>query len=293
MHPLIPYFEPLKFTLWGNVAIHGFGILVAAGIILGGRLGQWKAEQDGLQGELINRFLGWIVVGIFVGGHLGHALFYQPEHYLENPWELLKFWDGLSSYGGFIGCVVLGILFFRNEDKRVRDENRRRVGGGEPRLPRIDVWAYADALLVGFTLGWFFGRLGCFSAHDHPGTVTNFWLGVYGMCRDQPRTVACHDMGLYEAIFSGLQCLLFLALNKRPRFPGFFVGLWLAMYGPLRFGMDFFRTSDVDSRYFGLTPAQYGAAVMTVAGIAILVARRNVPPVRVQDQDPTPEPEPG
>jgi prolipoprotein diacylglyceryltransferase len=60
----------------------------------------------------------------------------------------------------------------------------------------VDAWACADALVYGTTLGWFFGRLGCFAVHDHPGTETRFWLGVYGICSSHERVVACHDLGL-------------------------------------------------------------------------------------------------
>lgn len=284
MKPLIPYFEPIAIHLWGNVAIHGFGILVALGMILGARMAQWKAERDGLDPELINRFLGWVVVGVFVGGHLGHALMYDLDKTLADPLYLLKVWDGLSSFGGFTASTILGIWFFRNEDKKVRDENKRRIKDGEPRLQRLNIWGYADVILFGLTVGWMLGRFGCFSAHDHPGTPTDFYLGVYGICPDQPITVACHDMGLYEALLSGMMAIAFVILDRKPRFPGFFTGLFIAIYGPIRFGMDFLRTAEVDvsNRTLGLTPAQFGSVVLTALGIAILVNRRNKTPLRTE-----------
>jgi phosphatidylglycerol:prolipoprotein diacylglycerol transferase len=255
MHPLIPYFEPFSIKL-GPVAIHGFGILVAIGFLLGGNVAQARAvtfSGDPKAAERINRLVGWLVVGTFVGGHLGDVLFYRPHELVKDPMLLLRVWEGLSSFGGFSVCVPLCIWFFYRE-------------GVKP-------WPYLDALAVGFSLGWFFGRMGCFSAHDHPGGVTNFWLGVYGMCPGNNPTVACHDLGLYEALWSGAVFLLFTVLARKPRFPGFYVG-WIALlYGPFRFALDFARTSPVDVRYAGLTPAQYGSIVVTLLGAWILHSR--------------------
>ena len=95
--------------------------------------------------------------------------------------NLVRFWQGLSSFGGFIGCTILGIWFFRRENAVVRKANKARKAAGEALLPRQPIWGYADACIYGFTVGWASGRTGCFVAHDHPGSVTEFALGVKGM----------------------------------------------------------------------------------------------------------------
>lgn len=269
MQPLIPYFERPSIAIpipgpWGDaINIHGFGILVALGVWLGAKMTMAKCRRDGLDPDLINRFLTWIIVGILVGGHLGHAFFYDPAYYLENPLELLYVFNGLSSYGGFIACTIAAVVFFRVERK--------------------SFWTYGDTLAYGFTLGWFLGRMGCFVAHDHIGMETNFWLGVQGVCPgfEGNSAYACHDVGLYEALYSGLFMMpLFVWLDRKPRFPGFFVGLWCALYGPIRFVLDAARHPLTDTRYLGLTPAQYGSIVITLVGLAILWTRRDQPPIR-------------
>lgn len=280
MAPLIPYFEPLKFDL-GVATIHGFGILVAIGFITGSWLAAQKAERDGLDPDVINRVVTWIIAGVFIGGHLGHALFYEPAEHFADPIKFLRVWEGLSSTGGFIGSTILVIIFLRRENARVRRENVTRQEKGEPLKPPIRLLPYGDTMLFGLTLGWFFGRMGCFAAHDHPGMPTEFWLGVYGMCPDQPITVACHDIGLYEAIWSGAMFLLFLFLDRKPRFQGFYIGLLCAVYGPFRLFLDSMRHPDIDTRYFGLTPAQYGSVVIGLIGVYLLVRFRNTTPTRI------------
>lgn len=274
MTPLIPYFEDPSFTIpFVGLEIHAFGILVATGFILGGRVAQQRADQFGGSGEAVNRLIGWLVLGVFLGGHWGHLLMYKPEELAGegqrfstmfamlvggklphgDEWPvLLQFQHGLSSFGGFAVCVGLTIWFFRKE--------------------RLPFWPNADGVAFGLTLGWFFGRMGCFSAHDHAGTPTDFYLGVYGMCPPAGKdvTVACHDMGLYEAIWSISVFGLFLLFGRKPRPSGFYVGMLAALYGPYRFVSDFWRPSATDTRYAGLTPAQYGSIVVTLLAVWVL-----------------------
>lgn len=284
MHPLIPYFERPSIAIpipgpWGDaIHIHGFGILVALGLWLGSRMTMRKCSRDGLDPEVINRFVTWVIVGILVGGHLGHALFYDLDYFLKHPVEIFYVFSGLSSMGGFIACTLAALIFFKIERK--------------------SFWQYGDTLVYGFTLGWALGRTGCFVAHDHIGMETSFWLAVQGVCpgHEGNSAYACHDVGLYEALYSGLVMLpVFWFLDKKPRFPGFFVGLWCLMYGPIRFVLDAMRHPLTDARYFSFTPAQYGALLLTLFGAAILWTRKDLPPIRVtrglaDDAPPPPEP---
>ena len=182
MKPLIPDFPVVKIPIFGDFAIHGFGILVALGFVFGSRMAMRKAARDGLDPEVINRIVSWMVAGVFVGGHLGHLLLYYPEQLAQDWTSIFRVWEGLSSFGGFIGCTILAIIFFRREDQALIAANRERKKAGKPLQPRISILGYADAMLFGFTLGWFLGRMGCFVAHDHPGIETDLFLGVYGMC---------------------------------------------------------------------------------------------------------------
>jgi phosphatidylglycerol:prolipoprotein diacylglycerol transferase len=277
MHPLLGPWEPFSIPV-GPVSIHGFGILVALGFLLGSTVSQRKAERFGGDPEAVNRLVGWLVIGTFVGGHLGDVLWYKPDKLARDP-ELfvamvkklatlhlpavneipliLRVWEGLSSFGGFAVCVPLTVYFFWKDRK--------------PFFP------HGDGLVIGLTLGWMFGRLGCFSAHDHPGTQTNFWFGVYGMCEGHNPDIACHDLGLYEAIWSGTMWVLFEWLSRRPRFPGFYCAVLALTYAPFRFVLDFFRTASIDVRYGAFTPAQYGTMALFLVGLLVFVTQRGKP----------------
>ena len=303
---MIPFFAPVQFTIpIINLPIHGFGIMVALGLWFGTNMAMDKAQKDGLDPDIINRVLNWMIVGIFVGGHLGHALFYEPYKafggmnpegkYVEGDIiYLLKFWDGLSSFGGFIVTSFLCWVFFRLENARVTKENKARNKYNEentdstekkPLLFPIRALHYGDCVIYGFPMAFGLGRIGCFLAHDHPGIRSDFLLAVQGICQDawENPSVACHDLGLYEAIWACSLIPIVYFLNKaKPRFPGFFLAFIPMYYGPVRFTFDYLRTNDV--RYLGLTPAQYGALLLFSVGVAVLAINYKKVPVKIQTE---------
>lgn len=272
MEPLIPYFDASKIRITEGLVFSTMGLLVIAGLIAGTLVAARKARRDGLEPELIYWAIPRIFIGIVVGGHLGHLLFYNPRAIIYDPLIILRYWDGLSSFGGFIASTVVGVLYFRNESRR------RQASGSEP-LTQMDIWAYADALVYGFALGWFFGRMGCFSVHDHLGVETGFILGMKGICPSGNPDVACHDLGLYEGLYSLATFVAFVILDRRRRFPGFFVAVLTVSYGLGRFMMDFLRLPEMNPRYFGLTLAQYGSIVLIVFGLWVFYRNRQVEPV--------------
>jgi phosphatidylglycerol:prolipoprotein diacylglycerol transferase len=242
---VLPHFEQPSLSL-GPITIHAFGVMVAAAMLVGMRMVRRRALADGLDPLIADRLVTWILLGGFIGAHLVDRLIYFPGDTFARPISLLRFWEGLSSFGGFIGAVVGQLLFFQ----------RTKI---EPR------WRYLDAVAWGFPFGWIFGRLGCFLAFDHPGAPTTFFLGQ--LYRDG---VVRHNLGLEEALYTVLIAALFWALGRRARRPGgFYLGLLAVVYAPVRFLFDFLRIVDV--RYGGLTPGQWGAIALIGVGVLIMV----------------------
>ena len=250
---MIPYLSP-EYTLLlkaGPIEIHLFGILVAICILVGAERTRFRARQLGLDDVATSTLTTWIVVWGFIIGHLFDVLAYQPAELVKLPLLqalalLVNPGRGLSSFGGFLGS--LGALLFWTKKHR------------EPTLK------HADALFYGLPFGWFFGRLGCFTAHDHPGAFTEFFLGV-----KYPEGTR-HDLGLDEALLALALAIVFFILSRKPRPLGLYGALMCSFYGPVRFGLDFLRVQDMsgaDPRYLGLTPAQYGSIGVTMAGLFI------------------------
>ncbi len=270
----IPWFraEPLELQLPFELPVIGqqldiqpFGVLVATGVIVASLVAQQFAKRNGRSPTDTADLVLYVVVFAFVASYWLNGLFYETDalfDVLRHPSQIFEHWLGLSSFGGFIGAA-LGALFWR----------WRRQG---PFLP------IADAAAFCFPFGWFFGRLGCFVVHDHPGRSSDFFLAVADYRTGVPPYVPRHDLGLYEVFVAVFIIGVFLWLARKPRPPGLYVALLPLLYTPLRFMLDFLRapmSEGGDIRYFGLTPGQYGSIAFFVFGLWLLryVLRANQP----------------
>ena len=250
---MFPYLEIPVFGFWG-VEFHSFEILVALGFFVGAKLAAKRAREKKLKEQWIyDGAMICLIVGIF-GAHLFHILWYRPELLTQDPKQLLYFWSGLSSYGGFF-CAALGLyVFFWRKN--------------------VDFLPYADCFLYGLVPGWVSGRLGCYTAHDHPGKLSDFFMTVQYPGGNR------HDLGLYEALFSMLLVVFMYTVGKKmaaKKAEGWMLGLVLSLYGVVRFFLDFLRAEDLassDKRYFGLTPAQYFSMIVLGIGLFLLVRAR-------------------
>jgi len=263
MKPLIPYFYAGDTSVFGLASVKTSGLMLVTGAVIGAAVALRKARRDGLRLDVLSTFLPWLFIAMAVGSHLGDLFFYTPTWFVDHPLSAFEIWTGESSVGAMLVAALFGVAYFR------RIEN-------DPRYPahtRLDSWRYADALVYGTTLGWFIGRVGCFAVHDHPGVETRFWLGIYGICPGGAENTACHDLGLYEAVLSLVFFLALTALDRQPRPPGFFIAIMALAYGATRFPLDILRHPLADSRYFGLTPAQYGSMALIGVGVWILATR--------------------
>lgn len=277
---MIPYYPQPTLHL-GPVTVYAFGILVAAAMLAGSHLAIRRCRREGLDTGLAMDLVFYTLVAGLLGAHLFAVLAYFPGEVWEDPLMLLRFWENISSFGGIAGAVLGIALFFRWK---------------APILSAPTKWRYLEAISFAFPFAWAIGRLGCTLAHDHPGTVTRFPLGVSlatpdameyiryyyqsaGRLADLPDAallcrMAYHDLGWYEFLYTLFFIVpVFLWMDRGKRPTGFYTALFLLLYAPVRFALDFLRLSDV--RYLGLTPGQYGS-ILTVAAVLFLW-RRGVP----------------
>lgn len=256
---MIPYISWHTIAI-GPLTVQVWGLFVAAGFALGTFVAAREARKRGLKPGIVLDIAPLLLFAAMIGGRLFHVFVYDPSYYLANPLEIPMIWKGGASiFGGFLGALVAALWYMRKK--------------------QVDVWKYADVLIFGLPFGKAIGRLGCFFIHDHPGTATDFVLGV-----KYPDGEVRHDHGLYLAINGALMSIVFMFLSRKPRKDGFYIGLFCAWYGVVRFILDFYRVADV--KYLGLTPAQYLCIAMTIFGIAVLVwiTKRQKKPVSVNSE---------
>ena len=252
---MIPFFQFNTISL-GGISIQVWGTFVALGILIGMWTSARFAKKRGLDAEHVYDAAFWIILFAFIGARIVHILFYDLNFYASHPAEIIAIWHGgFSVIGGFIGSIVAFILYTKRK--------------------RLNWLNYVDPFIYGLPIGLACGRIGCFLIHDHPGTATDFFLGV----KNQSGVGSFHDHGLYLSLNGLALAIVFYLLSKKPRSAGFFAQVFLIWYGVVRFTLDFWRK--VDATYFGVTPAQYVSFAMVLGGIIWIMKSKQTPPITI------------
>ena len=172
---------------------------------------------------------------------------------------------GMSFHGGLIGAVVGGLI--------------------ECRALHISFPTMCDLAAGGAPLGIFLGRCANFVNGELWGKETTLPWGV--MFSDTGGgMVYRHPSQLYEALLEGLVMfvILWLLSRKLPPHPqGFFIGMFLTLYGCFRFCIEFVRLPDAQMGYLlgtsWLTMGQVLSLPLVLVGILLIMQakKRNLP----------------
>ena len=262
----LPYFHLGSLDV--GLPIQSFGMIVAAGVLIGAALLRRYAEWHGVDDEHIRGLTGWITVTGFIGAHLFDVIAYQWHDLERDPILLIEVWKGISSYGGFLGGAA-GFAFY-------------------VWWKRLPARLMADIAIVGLLPAFSIGRIGCTVVSDHIGAAVDTTKWYAALAMDYPRTlnmeaiqnlVATHpgtgpmtawNLGLVEFLYLVPVNLLVLWLAFRPkkRLPAGFVPVLAGMlYAPVRFFLDFLRPEESDPRYLGLTFAQWASMAFFAAAV--------------------------
>lgn len=271
----LPYFHLGSLDV--GLPIQSFGVIVAAGVLIGAALLRRYAEWHGVDDEHIRGLTGWITVSGFIGAHLFDVIAYQWHDLEQNPILILELWKGISSYGGFLGGAA-GFAFY-------------------VWWKRLPARLMADIAIVGLLPAFSIGRIGCTVVSDHIGAAVDASKWYAALAMDYPRNlnmdaiqnlVQTHpgtgpmtawNLGLIEFLYLVPVNLLVLWLAFRPkkRMPAGVVPVLAGvLYAPVRFFLDFLRPEESDPRYGGLTFAQWASiAFFSVAVYALFRVLRN------------------
>lgn len=226
-------------------------VIIAAGIAWW--VGMREARRRGLPMELVQGSLPWIVVGAIIGARLMHVID-RPESYLARLWDVLAVWNGgLAVWGGIIGGIAGGLLYFR------------RAG--------LDLRTVSDVAAPAMILGQGLGRLACIPNGDAYGAPTDLpWAFIYtdpsAMVPPELLGVSLHPYPAYELLFDLALFILLWAARKRRPFvsnPGSLFVLYLAAYSLGRFLLTYTRMEKV--WFLGLQEAQ----ILSIAGLAVAI----------------------
>lgn len=252
-----PNFDPVIFHIYGPMALRWYSLAYILGIVIGWFyikfiIQKYKPARFSL--KYLDDLVAWVVLGVVIGGRMGHILFYDFMRYLTHPLEIFKVWEGgMSFHGGLLGVVVSSYIFSK----------RRKLAF----LQITDLMALATPIGLGL------GRIANFINGEVFGRVTDVpWAVLFPAGGYLPR----HPSQLYEAFLEGLALfviinVLVLGKNRLSRH-GYASGLFLLGYGSFRIIIEFFREPDAHLGYFltCITMGQIISLPLVVFGISLI-----------------------
>ncbi|GHT97363.1 prolipoprotein diacylglyceryl transferase [Alphaproteobacteria bacterium] len=286
-------FSNVAFSIFG-FPVHWYSLAYIFGILFSVYLTNRLAKDlyADLTKDLIDTFINYAIIGIVVGGRLGHVLFYDFQYYSEHLEEILKIWKGgMSFFGGCIGTVLMAYLFCRKHKLIF--------------LKFMDLWA------VGAPIGLFLGRIANFANGELLGTASNVpWAVVFN------DGISRHPSQIYEAILEGIALFVVMIMSVHQRDvgsdnaslssesyvstnfnteaasetetdrgrlcdrSGVLCGIFCSGYGVARFVGEFFREPDSTFGYelffkTGMNLNQYMSICIFIFGILLIYKVRN------------------
>jgi phosphatidylglycerol---prolipoprotein diacylglyceryl transferase len=210
--------HPILFQI-GPITIYSYGVLVAAGVLLGLWYARRQAPHAGLDRDQVWNLGIYMVLTALVVAKLWLVLI-DWHYYARHPAEIFSFGvvqSGGTFFGGLLGAILLAACY--------------TWFAKLPILPLLDT--YAGALPLGHAIG----RLGCFMAGCCYGKPTwlpwgiKFTNPIAEQLVGTPIGVPLHPTQLYEAAAEIANFLFLIWLGKRQKFAGQIAGTYLVLYG--------------------------------------------------------------
>ncbi|MDJ0813497.1 MAG: prolipoprotein diacylglyceryl transferase [Woeseiaceae bacterium] len=246
-----PDIDPVIFSI-GDVKIRWYGLMYVAGFLIAWWLARKRVQVAHSPIKTVQQaddLIFYAMLGVILGGRVGHALFYSESSFFDDPFYLFRIWEGgMAFHGGLLGVLFAMWLFGRKLN--------------------LSMWQVTDFMAPFVPLGLGFGRIGNFINGELWGGPTTLPWGF------QVGGEVLHPSQLYESLLEGF--VLFAILwwfSAKPRPYMAVSGLFLFLYGVFRSLIEFVRTPDAHIGYlYGdwLTMGMVLSAPMIIVGGVML-----------------------
>ena len=233
----------------GPVTVHGYGLMIAIGIVVALLVGDKRAGKKGLNGELVYPMtLFAVVFGFFAARIL--FIITEWKNFIKAPIDYIT-GSGFVVFGGIIGGIITIYVYCK--------------------IKKVNPVDYMDLMVPSVALAQGLGRIGCFLAGCCYGRETDAWWGItFTRSHFAPNGVSLIPtqliMSLGDFIIAGL---LFLYLSKdRKRLQPTCV--YIALYSIGRFGVEFLR-NDYRGNIGILSTSQFIGIFTLIAAVAAYI----------------------
>ena len=281
---------PIAFNI-GSFAVHWYGIFIGIGFLVSfGLLMKLKKYASLTTDQVYNISMIALFAGV-VGARLFYVIQFWDQFSGRGLLAILNVHEGgLVFYGGFILAFTAECIYAKWPSvRRMLGLKEKKSADGDEGGSRKDIslLALLDILGPAMALAHAFGRISCFmqgccfgkpapngfplavqfpqgspAAYRYPSLLTGGSEPVY-------------PVQLFESAGNLLMCAVLLLLLRKRKYAGTVGGVYLILYGVMRFLIEFMRGDHTDS-ILGLTPSQFIAVALAIPGgvIVYLVARK-------------------
>jgi len=250
MHPILFHLGPLP--------IHTYGFLIAIGFLLAVQIVKRLAIRSKLDVDRILDLTFWCLMLGFLGARILFIIT-RWHHFMENPIDIFKVWEGgLVFLGGLVLVVPFAVNYVRRH--------------------KIDPWKAVDVLMPGLPIAQALGRLGCLAAGCCYGRPTNADWGVKldsELVDLHMRGIYLHPTQLYESSAMFLLLFAMLYVFKHKKFDGQ-VGLtYFISYPIIRSIVEEFRGDAIRGFVIEdvLSTSQFISIIVFVIALGFLIYR--------------------
>lgn len=258
--------HPVLFKIFGK-EIYSYGIMAALGFLAAILTWTWMERKEQRPPGFAADLGFWLMASGMIGSRLAYVMA-NWSYYRTAPLEIIRIdQGGLIFYGGFL--LAAGVLV------------------GFARYYRMPLWHAADFAIPGLAIGHALGRIGCFlngCCYGRP--ADDAWCGIsYPPVSEPGRLFAgmpLYPVQLFESACLFLIWLVLLYAYPRRRKNGAVFALYLVLYPPCRFLLEYFR-GDQRQSWLALDVAQVTSLALLAAGVllfGLLPRQRFDPPAR-------------
>ena len=233
----------------GKFTIHGYGLMIAIGILCCVAMASYRAKKNGLDQEAI------VDIGIYgvIGGFLGAKILYvivEFKTFIKDPKTVLGS-EGFVVYGGIIAGFLTAIVYCR--------------------IKKLYFLEYFDLAVASISMAQGFGRIGCFLAGCCYGRETNAWYGItFHNSPFAPNEVALIPTQLISSVADFAHFFILIFLAKRVKHKGVVTAMYLIFYSVGRFLIEMLR-NDPRGTISVMSTSQFISIFTLAAGIFMFV----------------------
>lgn len=255
-----------------DLEVRWYGVCFAIGLLGAARAFPLYFQRWGFPRKHGEELCLWTAIGMLLGAHFVHLIFYETESLFNNPIRIFQLGSGLASHGGGLGAIIALILFARRKGltwNRILHYMDPAMCAATWVIPWVRVGNFFNSEIVG--RAWDGPWAIAFPRHEARESFTFACRqmvieGTYtrdacleALDRAGQELVTRHPSQVYEALLGFIMIGLAVYLQRRWRNrlrPGAILFILLGYYFTTRFGVEYVKELQAATDTYALTMGQ-------------------------------------